>query len=112
MDVILTNNTTPTPADTSGTVLGSLEVWSTTAAITCAKVENNTAATGVSGGGSIELLQFDTATFKIEGLPAPTNNASAYVASKNPASSPPINAIATSTFTGGTCRTPAVTPTP
>jgi hypothetical protein len=112
MDVILTSNTTPTPADTGGTYLPSIDVQGTTNANVCAKVEGNTAQAGRGGAGSVDLLQFNTATFKIEGLPSPTNDASSYVASKNPASAPPVLANAGTTFTGGTCRTPAVTPTP
>ena len=91
----------------------------------CARAENNTAQAGRSSAGSIDFLLFrDTATsaatFKLEGLPAPTADASTYVKGKNPSSANPVYAVAgkdgsnpsTPTFTGGACRSPASTPTP
>lgn len=120
MDVILTSNSTPTPSQSQGTYLPSIDVQSADNANTCAKVESNIAMPGrqgtavgsPNGPGSIDLLQAHTATFEIEGLPGPTNDASSFVKNRNPASADPVNAFATASFTGGTCRTPAVTPTP
>ena len=125
MDMTILGNTTPTPADTSGTYLPSINMTSSGNASACARAENNTAQPGRGGAGSIDFLLFrdtatSTATFKLEGLPAPTADASAFVKSKNPASADPVFAVAgkdgsnptTPQFTGGTCRTPAATPTP
>lgn len=112
MDVTLTSNTTPTPADIGGTYLPSIDVQGTTAAVVCARVESNTAAAGRTSAGSVEMLQLNTAAFRIEGLPAPTDDASAYVAGKNPASASPVYAFAQGLFTAATCRTPAATPVP
>jgi hypothetical protein len=125
MDVTILGNTTPTPADTGGTYLPSIGMTASGNASACAKAENNTAQPGRSSAGSIDFLLFrdtatSTATFQLEGLAAPTADASAFVKSKNPASADPIIAVAgkdgsnpsTPQFTGGTCRTPAATPTP
>jgi hypothetical protein len=125
MDLTILGNTTPTPAETGGTYLGSIEMSSSGNASACARTENNTAQPGGGGAGSIDFLLYrdtatSTATFKLEGLTTPTADASAFVKSKNPASADPVFAFAakdssnpsTPQFTGGTCRTPAATPTP
>lgn len=76
---------------------------------------SNTAQPGQAPAGSIDILQFNTATFRLEGLPSPTSDASAYGAGNDPASSAPVYAFAGgtgSTFSSATCRTPAATPSP
>ena len=125
MDMTIIGYISPTPADTGGTYLPSIGMTASGNASACARAENNTAQKGSSGAGSIDYLLFrDTATsaatFQIEGLTTPTDNASSFLKSKNPLSADPVFAFAakdssnpsTPQFTGGTCRTPAATPTP
>jgi hypothetical protein len=112
MDLTLTGNTVASPDDNSGPYWSTIGLLVSDAATACANVSGNTAAAGMGGGGSIDIAQSGIGSdVRLQGLPAPTNDASAYVAGENPAASSPVYAFTTvGDFTDATCATPAATP--